>query len=1118
MVGDSVARVVLEGLIALQENRILEAIESFHTAVNREPDVVSHQVHLAKCLWKSEDRKPECFTVLLKAAKQDPCNSETFLYLGHYYHHVGGDDSRARKCYQKAYDLDPTNEEAGEALCDLLNQQGDEEQAHAMLLNVTDRASAGCAKWAWLRLGLYQVKHEDPSVAIASFQSALRADPKDNHVWECLGEAYLARGSYTASLKAFTRASELNQDSMYCLFQIASIKQTLGTYTEAIEEYKLILDKSPNYVPALKGIGETYVQVARSLLSKFFDGRARDTCQLAVGQLFRAVSFRPDLSCLWKLIGDACTLLHVLPSDNFRFEKPDKTVMNKLETLELGGRCYIRALKLLPECSSLWHDLGVNYIHQSQCSTGEAAISLAEKSVQALKKAIQLEPTNHKHWNALGYVACLKVYDKPDLAQHCFIKSIHAEHNNVVAWTNLAALYLSRDNVKLAHEAFKIAQSLEPSYVSCWIGQAVIAELVGHEDAMDLFRHTTELGNHVEGALGYGHWVCTMLQHHERKDSYIYTYAIEQMGAVPAASDALARYTERVKTNPVAYNMHGLLLERQKLYRTAAEQFKRAVLLLEKKEGKEKLLHDVTCNLARALMKAGDISESLTMYQRVADDCSFVDVCHFALALYKAQNLALQSSQAYTKAAEMASTDADKSHVLTAIAMALYKLGDVEQAKINLFHSSQMTQPSVHGIKALGALGLLRSDVTLAEAALNELSALEDSRANLYDMTVLHVGLELLKGNLIGIKRHLQKLLHKDPSQPKLWLLLSSILLKFFPELGKSGAHAARTCLVMELHKSQMSHLLLAAGELSSGSHGNRHPSHNAFLTTQVAVHLFPEKAENWVNLIAGVHAEAILTSEWERRLALLNNEYRLLIHVLTQDITVPMKLWCLKQKVVCTVHANMHNELMECLDQLMTQFGSEADVKQLFDVFSNVLQDKASGVVSVLNKQSLLYYWQIAVEMYIRAGLMTEVQSVIQQCRSNTELRGKNVLLMKMAHTCFQLMMKGGRDLDHVAAIFKQTTGQLLLEDPECRIVHLMQGILGLNDNTCTRLAMHQLQKVLDSRPVGSRGEDLSIVRRALIFILKSSKKDSELIQTILEDATLAKDGETLQYYNTLD
>ena len=61
----------------------------------------------------------------------------------------------------------------------------------------------------------------------------------------------------------------------------------------------------------------------------------------------------------------------------------------------------------------------------------------------------------------------------------------------MVAWTNLASLYLKNNNIQLAHEAFKIAQSLEPSYIPCWIGQAVIAETVGHEDAMDLFRHTT---------------------------------------------------------------------------------------------------------------------------------------------------------------------------------------------------------------------------------------------------------------------------------------------------------------------------------------------------------------------------------------------------------------------------------------------------------------------------------------------------------------------------------------------------------------------------------------------------------------------------------------------------
>ncbi|XP_053375489.1 tetratricopeptide repeat protein 37-like [Mercenaria mercenaria] len=1114
VVGNSVEGIVLEGMIALKENSFTEAAERFEKAVKSEPEIVSHQVNLAKCLWKIENRKQECFTMLLKAAKQDPYNSETFLYLGHYYSQEAEDSSRSRKCYQKAFDLDPHNDSAGEALCDILNQQGEEEQAYAILSNVTKKASAGCAKWAWLRLGLYQVKHEDPSIAIASFQSALRADPKDNHVWECLGEAYLARGSFTASLKAFTRASELNPDSMYCLFQMASIKQTLGTYTEAIEEYKLILEKSPNYVPALKGVGETYVLVAKSLLSKFFHGRARDTAQLAVLHLSRAATIRPDLSCLWKLIGDACTILHVLPAENFRFEKPDKGVLTKLETLELGSRCYIRALKILPECSSLWHDLGVNYIHQSQCSSEESASSLAERSVQALKKAIQLESTNHKHWNALGYVACLKVYNKPDLAQHCFIKSIQVESNNVIAWTNLAALYLSKDNVKLAHEAFKIAQSLEPSYVSCWIGQATIAEVVGHEDAMDLFRHTTELGNHIEGALGYGHWVCTMLQNIDKRDTYMYTYAIEQMGAVPAASDALARYTDRVKTNPLAYNMYGLLLERQKLYKSAAEQFKQAVSLVEHEVDKS-ILPEVMCNYARLLYKAGDFQLSCSVYNKVAGTCAFMDLCHMGLALYKTGHLELESFQVYTKAAEMAQTDEDKSAVLTALAMVLYKFGDLGNAKTNLFQSSQLSNPCVAGLKALCALGLIQSDLTLAEAVLQELSSLGDDSSHLYDIALLGIGVDMVKGNLIDVKRKLQHLLHRNPCQPRLWHLLSTILLRFFPELGKCAVQAARNSVVIESAVKQTDYLLLTLSDMSAGNHGNRQNSYDAFLTAQRAVRYNPENLDNWATLASAIHAQAVLTPGWNRRLSLLKHEYTLLCYIRTQDVSLALKFWCAKQKIVCTVHANMHNELMECLDELMTEFGSEMEVKQMFDMFSNILQDNTGSVAAALDETSSLYYWQILVEMYIRAGLMKDVETTLKHCHYRVAKSANQVFLLKMAHLAFQQILTSPGNSDHFREVFKETADQLLTDDPDCTVVNLMQGVLNLHTNE--RLAKHQLKKILDSHVTGSKGHDLSIARQALIHILVNTKKDSDLIQSILDDATTAEDTETVNFYNKI-
>jgi hypothetical protein len=61
---------------------------------------------------------------------------------------------------------------------------------------------------------------------------------------------------------------------------------------------------------------------------------------------------------------------------------------------------------MLPECAALWHDLGVNYLYQSECSIGENRILLAVKAEQILKKAICLDAANHKHWNALGVLCC----------------------------------------------------------------------------------------------------------------------------------------------------------------------------------------------------------------------------------------------------------------------------------------------------------------------------------------------------------------------------------------------------------------------------------------------------------------------------------------------------------------------------------------------------------------------------------------------------------------------------------------------------------------------------------------------------------------------------------------
>ena len=49
----------------------------------------------------------------------------------------------------------------------------------------------------------------------------------------------------------------------------------------------------------------------------------------------------------------------------------------------------------------------------------------------------------------------------------------------------------------------------------------------------------------MESCVGYGHWVIATLLDVTRQDTDAFQYAIKQMAAIPAAADALTRYTSR---------------------------------------------------------------------------------------------------------------------------------------------------------------------------------------------------------------------------------------------------------------------------------------------------------------------------------------------------------------------------------------------------------------------------------------------------------------------------------------------------------------------------------------------------------------------------------------------
>ncbi|XP_054254342.1 SKI3 subunit of superkiller complex protein isoform X3 [Indicator indicator] len=1098
----------------------------------------------AEALIKTADAgaAEEAIQALEQAAKLDSNLGSAFRHMGSYYRDVAEDKSRARGCYKKAFELDGADEESGTAAVDLSMELDDMDTALSILNEVTAKVGSGAAKWALIRRGLYYLRTDQPTKAVPDLQAALRADPKDANCWECLGEAYLNRGSYMTALKSFRKASELNPELTYSFYQAAAIEQALGKYQSAIAAYQEILKKTEDYVPALKGLGECHLILAKSALENYFDRKAVDYIEQALESFTKAAKHCPDVSCIWKLLGDTCTTVHLISPTTANVQVPasllgqneGKEVLKKRELLSLGGRCYSRALKMM-HLPSIWCDLGINYYRQAEhliaVSTDSSETSeLLEKSLQCLKKAVRLDSKNHLYWNALGVVASSSAIGNHALAQHSFIKSIQAEKINVVAWTNLGVLYLTTGHIEQAHEAFKTAQSLDPSYLLCWLGQALIAERVDSYDTMDLFRHTTELCMHDEGAKGYGHWVCSTLQDKSNRNTEVYQYNIVEMNAIPTAQVVLTKYTERNPDDASAFTMLGYLDDYLHLKKQAAEAYGRAASLLKNSEDTERYKTAMQ-NYGRSLCALGRCDEAIEVYTSIplTDFDGFVGL---ALAYFK-KGLLEESIKAYEQALSVAESEEDKAHVLTAMAIAEYKQNRVDAAQTLLFKCS-LQEPCVESLKALCTLGLLKKDVTLAAAALKELKKQEKRDRSLDERCLIASALHALQGRSVELQREICKAIHCTPADPALWALLAQLLPFYAPGQAKAGAVAGRIAQVLDVNHGKEALLSIAVNQLAAGCLMAEDKKNNPLKNIQKAIHLSPDTPGAWAVLLAACHAEnsaACLSRAQPPRAAL---ERTLLAAVsaqtaasnLPQSYIQALEEWCLCQAVasleqigeLSAAEALCNKGLQSRPEHpALLLLLKQVQCKQLLQTHGELPDSILKELhKTVMNSSTSVAAWQWLAEMYQSQRMMVGAEMCYRKSLQLAFQQGswheKLSSLLRLAMLALEVCMANVSD-DHWPALVQEATAEALKLSP-CPLASLLQALLQYQCNMAARETGGMLARVVQQP--GTAESIVAVARWYLLHHLHA-REDPQSLKVLLDNAKAKGDVRVLELQEKL-
>lgn len=514
------------------------------------------------CLWTLDSSKAArkdrdgAYGRFLASIQADMNFAPAYTSLGVYYADYAKDKRRARKCFQKAFELSSSEVEAAERLARGFAKDREWDLVEVVAQRVVEsgkvKPAPGSKKkgvsWPFAALGVVQLNNQEYAKSIVSFQSALRTSPEDYHCWVGLGESYHNSGRYIAATKAFEQAQKIEKDprfasaeeSWFSEYMLANVKRELGEYGAASHGYREVLATRPKEFGVSIALLQTLVEGAWHDLELGFYGRASKGAAGSIKIAQDIANEHDQAFNLWKAVGDVCSIyswveesageapildLRDLLKAGIDLEKYDVLAevdqvgkdaltdmsrnYNSGSTQSICIQVAILAQKRAIATSAndiharavAWYNLGwteyrahvIALQHQQRDATKKKTLQYLKACVQCFKRAIELEAGNADFWNALGIVTTEM---NPKVAQHAFIRSLYLNDKSARVWTNLGTLYLLQNDIQLASEAFTRAQSTDPNYAHAWLAQGLLAQLLGESsEAENLFTHAFEIAD-----------------------------------------------------------------------------------------------------------------------------------------------------------------------------------------------------------------------------------------------------------------------------------------------------------------------------------------------------------------------------------------------------------------------------------------------------------------------------------------------------------------------------------------------------------------------------------------------------------------------------------------------